>query len=67
MTQSRQSISRLFGVLKYNGPPVTLEDMEKAMAKGAAQRYLRAIGSSASLNRTLADNDSPTRHFHRVA
>lgn len=28
-------LSRLFGVLKYEGPPVTLEDMERAVAEGA--------------------------------
>ena len=28
-------LSRLFGTLRYNGPPVTLEDMERAIADGA--------------------------------
>ena len=28
-------ISRLFGKLKYDGPPVTLEDMDRAIAEGA--------------------------------
>ena len=28
-------ISRLFGALKYDGPPVSLEDMERAIADGA--------------------------------
>ena len=27
--------SRLFGALKYDGPPVTLEDMDRAVAEGA--------------------------------
>ena len=27
--------SRLFGSLKYDGPPVSLEDMEDAIAEGA--------------------------------
>ena len=27
--------SRLFGKLKYVGPPVTLEDMDRAIAEGA--------------------------------
>ena len=31
-------LSRLFGVLKYEGPPVTLEDMERAVAEGAIGR-----------------------------
>lgn len=30
-------ISRLFGILKYDGPPVTLADMEQAIADGAAE------------------------------
>lgn len=28
-------INRLFGTLKYDGPPVTLEDMDNAIADGA--------------------------------
>ena len=28
--------SRLFGSLKYEGPPVSLQDMEDAIAEGAA-------------------------------
>ena len=28
-------MSRLFGVVKYDGPPVSLEDMERAIAAGA--------------------------------
>lgn len=31
-------ISELFGVLKYDGPPVTLEDMERAVVEGATGR-----------------------------
>ena len=29
-------IGHLFGVLKHHGPPVTLEDMERAIAEGAS-------------------------------
>ena len=29
--------SRLFGSLKYDGPPVSLGDMEDAIAKGAVE------------------------------
>lgn len=29
-------VSRLFGALKYDGPPVSLEDMERAIADGAS-------------------------------
>ena len=31
------SISRLFGVLKHDGPVVTLEEMGQAIAEGAAE------------------------------
>ena len=34
---SGKSASRLFGMLKYEGPPVTLEDMEDAIAGGACE------------------------------
>ena len=30
-------IGRLFGTLKHDGPPVTLEDMERAVAEGACE------------------------------
>ena len=29
-------IKRLYGALEYDGPPVALEDMERAAAEGAA-------------------------------
>ena len=29
-------VSRLFGVLEHHGPPVTLEDMDRAIAEGAS-------------------------------
>ena len=29
-------VSRLFGALKYDGPPVSLEDMDRAIADGAS-------------------------------
>ena len=31
-------ISRLFGALKYDGPPVSLQDMERAIIEGATER-----------------------------
>jgi len=31
-------LSRLFGALKYEGPTVTLQDMERAVADGANDR-----------------------------
>ena len=30
-------IARLFGMLKYEGPPKTFEDMERAIAEGASE------------------------------
>ncbi len=30
-------MSRLFGVVKYDGPPVSLEDMERSIAAGACK------------------------------
>lgn len=30
-------IERLSGVLRYDGPPVTLEDMDRAIAEGASE------------------------------
>lgn len=30
-------VGRLFGALKHDGPPVTLEDMEEAVAEGARE------------------------------
>ena len=30
-------VGRLFGALKHDGPPVTLEDMERAIAEGACK------------------------------
>ena len=32
-----QPIERLFGMLHYDGPPVTLEDMERGIAEGAVE------------------------------
>ena len=33
-----RSTSRLFGSLTYDGPPVSLADMDDAVAEGAAER-----------------------------
>ena len=30
-------IERLFGAIKYDGPPVSLDDMERAIAEGATR------------------------------
>ena len=39
MTKAR-SIKRLAGILKYDGPPVSLEEMDNAIAEGAAKSCL---------------------------
>ena len=39
MTKARP-IKRLFGILKYDGPPVSLEEMDNAIAEGAAESCL---------------------------
>ena len=33
-----QPIRRLFGVLRYDGPPVTVEQMDQAVADSAAEK-----------------------------
>ncbi len=33
-------LSRLFGILKYDGPPLTLEDMERGIIEGACRSAL---------------------------
>ena len=37
-------ISRLFGALKHAGPPLTLDDMERAGPEGASDRCSRNDG-----------------------
>ncbi len=39
MTKARP-IKRLFGTLKYNGPPMSLKEMDLAIAEGAAESCL---------------------------
>ena len=36
-------IRRLRGIVKYNGPPVSVEDMKKAIGDAIAEDYLRSI------------------------
>ena len=31
-------IERLFGAIKYDGPPVSLDEMDRAIAEGATRR-----------------------------
>ena len=35
-------LARLSGVLKHDGPPVTLEEMERAVADGACEEWSRS-------------------------
>lgn len=37
----------LIGCLKWDGPPKTLEDMERAIEEGAVERYRRAVAEDA--------------------
>ena len=39
MKTSNRKVSRLLGILNYDGPPKTLKEMEEAVARGALQRY----------------------------
>lgn len=34
------------GMLKYTGPPISIEDMKRGVAEAAAERYARSLGSS---------------------
>lgn len=36
-------IGRLFGALKHDGPPMSLEDMERGIAKGACEEHAAAV------------------------
>ena len=37
MMMPAKPVSRLFGVLQHDGPPATLEDMDRAIAEGAIE------------------------------
>jgi AbrB family looped-hinge helix DNA binding protein len=41
----KRPASALRGFLKYEGPPVTIEEMDDAIAEGAAARFLRSSRS----------------------
>ena len=36
-------IGRLFGALKHDGPPLSLEDMERGIAEGACEEQAAAV------------------------
>jgi hypothetical protein len=38
--------SKLLGILKWQGPPLSLEDMQAAIETGAVARYRRATGAT---------------------
>jgi AbrB family looped-hinge helix DNA binding protein len=40
MTRKTGSIMDLVGILKYDGPPVTIEQMKEEIAQAAVDRYL---------------------------
>ena len=42
MTRKTGSIMDLLGIVKYDGPPATIEQLEEAVADAAVERYLRA-------------------------
>ena len=37
----------LIGCLRWDGPPKTLEDMERGIEEGVAERYRRAVAEDA--------------------
>ncbi len=39
----RGDIRALKGIVKYDGPPVSIEDMNKAVRDAAAESYIRSI------------------------
>ena len=43
-TDCCRDISKVFGILKWHGPPLTLEDMQVAIEEEAVARYRRAVG-----------------------
>lgn len=40
-TIPRTTIDQVFGILKYDGPPVSLEDMEQGIHEAMRERWLR--------------------------
>lgn len=46
LQSSDRDFSNLRGLLKWQGPPVTLEEMQAAIETGAVARYRRATGAN---------------------
>jgi antitoxin PrlF len=38
-----RDIGELYGILKYDGPPVSIEDMNDAIAEAAAERFKSSV------------------------
>ena len=36
-------IRKLYGFIKYDGPPVSIEEMNEAVRKGASERFKRSV------------------------
>ena len=56
-------IQRLFGVLAHEDPPVTLDEMQRAIAEGAATDWSRSIrmARDVGIPRSPSSYPSPTR------
>ena len=48
-------IGRLFGALKHDGPPVSLEDMERGIAEGACEEHVAVALRADSPSRETLD------------
>ena len=42
VTVKSRSVSELAGMFRYDGPPVSIEEMDEAIADAATERYLRS-------------------------
>jgi antitoxin PrlF len=43
LTPKTRDIRELRGILKYDGPPVSVEDMNKAIRQAAVDRFKRSV------------------------
>ena len=58
--------SRLFGMLKYEGPPVTLEEMEEAIADGACESGVDAEQMQQAFDDLLQCHENIRNEFSRI-
>ena len=44
-SRKKRPVSDLFGILKpfYDGPPISVNDMNEAVAESAVERYMRSV------------------------